>query len=147
MVFQSTLPAREATLILDRSTFSAIFQSTLPAREATRCKRAECDGEYFNPRFPRGKRPTSAPLIHSASRFQSTLPAREATKSIYVLDKDLEFQSTLPAREATIHNEERGDLTMISIHASREGSDMTLTKTTGAAIDFNPRFPRGKRRL
>ena len=35
---------------------------------------------------------------------------------------------------------------MISIHASRGGSDMTDLKKSPNAYHFNPRFPRGKRR-
>ena len=33
----------------------------------------------------------------------------------------------------------------ISIHASREGSDRSLPLSTVSTVNFNPRFPRGKR--
>ena len=57
--------------------------------------------------------------------FQSTLPAREATPSFRTFLPVVSiFQSTLPAREAT-----------------------SLFFTVKSFYqDFNPRFPRGKRR-
>ena len=79
---------------------------------------------YFNPRFPRGKRPPRLRIIIPLSRFQSTLPAREATPPEPMPQSTGQFQSTLPAREAT-------------------------NITPGMWVwtnDFNPRFPRGKRR-
>ena len=103
-----------------------VFQSTLPAGEATlggSPAGIPCD---FNPRFPRGKR--LIPLIEKLDKvqFQSTLPAREATQTAYiammgdvisihasrggsdfdengVLRFTFKFQSTLPAGEATFH--------------------------------------------
>ena len=101
-----------------------LFQSTLPAREAThrshpprwgrnhfnprfpRGKRPQADVQHdvrlhFNPRFPRGKRLCNPVFPLLQERFQSTLPAREATTSPPARDTVLEFQSTLPAREAT----------------------------------------------
>ena len=123
--FQSTLPARGATLLAPlNGVLDDVFQSTLPARGAT-CVRlahfcARCNfnprsphGErrksplstigqrHFNPRSPHGERlpPTVSPLM--AALFQSTLPARGATgKNAKNLRKIL-FQSTLPARGAT----------------------------------------------
>ena len=80
----------------------------------------------------------------------------------------LRFQSTLPAREATPYRAVCPGHNLISIHASREGSDKGTTEqqfqeylfqstlpareaTVGdffskcGPVDFNPRFPRGKR--
>ena len=80
------------------------------------------------------------------------------------------FQSTLPAREATVYtneptahliisihaSREGSDLGIlqnriigygISIHASREGSDITLHRGRAINGNFNPRFPRGKRQF
>ena len=102
----------------------AIFQSTLPAGEATRrTTRPTVTMNYFNPRFPRGKRRRSRWRACWWNGFQSTLPAGEATfvdAPLYVIaaisihasrggsDKDaiirgfnVKFQSTLPAGEAT----------------------------------------------
>ena len=146
------------------------FQSTLPAREAT-LPEITLD-EYlkdFNPRFPRGKRPIDSHIqrptliisIHASRegsdlvmfpsfaislRFQSTLPAREATihdipqplaadhfnprfprgKRLVAISPRtgaIVFQSTLPAREATYSRLADVWAYIISIHASREGSD------------------------
>ena len=97
--FQSTLPAREATkgFLLLLGDF-VLFQSTLPAREATLAinlfqKRpkisihASREGSdppalpaqnlagYFNPRFPRGKRPGSfCPEGNSLTDFNPRFP-------------------------------------------------------------------------
>ena len=77
--FQSTLPARGATLTVAIPSGHFLFQSTLPARGATL---------------------SSSRRVVSIS-FQSTLPARGATgMSIYPC-KQVPFQSTLPARGAT----------------------------------------------
>ena len=81
-------------------------------------------GLYFNPRFPRGKRRIIIPPLLQWFRFQSTLPAREAT------DDDVTFRS----------------VGSISIHASREGSDGPGAVSFQSSCNFNPRFPRGKRR-
>ena len=102
------------------------FQSTLPAGEATDCynwlrcvlaisihaSRGGSDvatrslhvlENYFNPRFPRGKRPGTVVGCPPAAR---------------------RFQSTLPAGEATAHCMFHRCGVRISIHASRGGSDM-----------------------
>ena len=56
--------------------------------------------------------------------FQSTLPARGATVAgCNHHCKDCQFQSTLPARGATIRLLDNPNLTYISIHAPRTGSD------------------------
>ena len=55
------------------------------------------------------------------------------------------FQSTLPAREATPSGQTPMMRALISIHASREGSDTRPVWTPIAPWHFNPRFPRGKR--
>ena len=79
---------------------------------------------YFNPRFPRGKRPFSQSIGDLSLVFQSTLPAGEAT---------LQAGRYPPFEDAISIHASRGgsdkgliDLAYrsgISIHASREGSD------------------------
>ena len=103
-IFQSTLPAGEATTFSSGLPQIKQFQSTLPAGEATWLflgrRRSRRD---FNPRFPRGKRrrpPPTRPTPHT-----------------------------------------------ISIHASRGGSDACILPHHGRHFHFNPRFPRGKRPL
>ena len=80
-------------------------------------------------------------------RFQSTLPARGATWLRPLLMALLiSFQSTLPARGATADYIDRVANTDISIHAPREGSDRSRTRSSTASRNFNPRSPRGERR-
>ena len=83
---------------------SAEFQSTLPAREATRSSMASARATpYFNPRFPRGKRPFIPESI-SAGKLISIHASREGS------DRHCHRWPRWPAG--------------ISIHASREGSDL-----------------------
>ncbi len=57
-----------------------VFQSTLPARGATLgVKHRQRRGDNFNPRSPRGERLSTLFLSATTARFQSTLPARGAT--------------------------------------------------------------------
>ena len=57
VTFQSTRPARGATLFLAFQLPQIRFQSTRPARGATRRSKSRPDGScYFNPRAPRGAR-------------------------------------------------------------------------------------------
>ena len=144
--FQSTLPAREATIQLA----GAVIQVNISihaSREGsdwtayTWCR----NGRYFNPRFPRGKRHDRVSRVAKGITFQSTLPAGEATLSEMIRQSPVPCQSTLPAGEATdgVINLPWGQV--ISIHASRGGSDCRSGKRATCIDDFNPRFPRGKR--
>ena len=104
---------------------------------------------YFNPRAPRGARPTSKTLHKALHLFQSTCPARGTTQdvwsdyyhkaiSIHVPREGHDgqcrfsaqsarlFQSTCPARGTTV---------------SKQG----LTNINSS--NFNPRAPRGARRV
>ena len=169
-LFQSTLPARGATLeslahndnddisihaprtgsditALEAAERLGLFQSTLPARGAT----------------------TSRSLQNASFSFQSTLPARGATPGFPASDTSTApFQSTLPARGATRpasrfwgwrrhfnprspHGERRRAEARqeldgaISIHAPRTGSDGRISSERCVEHDFNPRSPHGER--
>ena len=123
------------------------FQSTLPAGEATEgqvfeefrndisihASRGGSDRKsrnqtiylfYFNPRFPRGKRPSRSGLPASPSKI-SIHASRGGSDWLLQgsTPLSLSFQSTLPAGEATLRQAPCG----------------------GRGHDFNPRFPRGKR--
>ena len=100
--------------------------------------------------------------------FQSTLPARGATVVGVPCCCCVEFQSTLPARGATLKDNKIKDMSLISIHAPRTGSDGALkyviehkmisihAPRTGSdkrrhraghcGTYFNPRSPHGERR-
>ena len=57
------------------------------------------------------------------------------------------FQSTPPARGATAKLQPSFSIRSISIHAPREGSDITLAPGLRYMAYFNPRPPRGERRV
>ena len=102
-------------------------------------------GIYFNPRFPWGKRrshdATKSGNIHFNPRFPwgKRQELKEAEAARYV------FQSTLPVGEATQTQPGRSPSFVISIHASRGGSDANSTGSFTQFRYFNPRFPWGKR--
>ena len=123
-VFQSTLPAREATQERFKNALLLKFQSTLPAREATWSGRDSSPTWQFQSTLPAGEATISTlRQLHMTWIFQSTLPAGEATAAERVVFLFREFQSTLPAGEAT---------------------QQAIAQGVGA-MNFNPRFPRGKR--
>ena len=103
-----------------------IFQSTLPAGEATLITVivAQAD-EDFNPRFPRGKRPEQS--AEAGSREVISIHASRGGSDDHLYIHAV-FQK-------------------ISIHASRGGSDAVSRPDRWRAFNFNPRFPRGKRLL
>ena len=125
------------------------FQSTLPAREATINKTLdELQCHNFNPRFPRGKRHDSISFF--VFRYVISIHASREGSDVYnfmMPSLYFLFQSTLPAREATAIGGALQVNRSISIHASREGSDDVLPHPQMSAGNFNPRFPRGKRPL
>ena len=146
------------------------FQSTLPAREATMGVSAIRPGiPDFNPRFPQGKRRSSLAVLKRSAIFQSTLPAREATMLHQELNQILSyFNPRFPQGKRRTLQSYRRQATGISIHASRKGSDqesilrqiawivfqstLPAREATRKAYSdrlhglyFNPRFPQGKR--
>ena len=124
--FQSTPPARGATLCFCAGVPHLVFQSTPPARGATsgfqKYGQTCCN---FNPRPPRGGRRSRLLSENFYDRFQSTPPARGATVYLWPLCLPISvFQSTPPARGATSgYQYEDLRLVVISIHAPREGGD------------------------
>ena len=128
---------------------------------------------HFNPRPPRGGRRHCLSKEMASPAFQSTPPARGATiargqRGGCTADKAV-FQSTPPARGATVFDgplvgfgdisihapREGGDISVafmlflldISIHAPREGGDYHTIKKKSRIFNFNPRPPRGGRLL
>ena len=167
--FQSTLPARGATLKIKNLPTFLGFQSTLPARGATgRADSVRCRSRDFNPHSPRGERLKLLEYWKQTDAFQSTLPARGATlphadtarppcyfnphsprgerpeDSLNSIEPCL-FQSTLPARGATCFCGVAHWCSIISIHTPREGSDDAQVRTLFEDADFNPHSPRGER--
>ena len=145
--FQSTLPARGATICAGPGVRNKEFQSTLPARGAT----------------------PSATRAFGTSRFQSTLPARGATFkgalagigsgiSIHAPRTGSDVRFTfyyMILINISIHAPRTGSDALklrlvraagISIHAPRTGSDQRGEDRHYYIRHFNPRSPHGERR-
>ena len=103
------------------------FQSTPPARGGRPAISGSLSRhlERFNPRPPRGGRPAMASAVVGPSQFQSTPPARGATRG-----------------EPAAERPER-----VSIHAPRAGGDPRPRLRRSRGYCFNPRPPRGGRRV
>ena len=121
----------------------------------------------FNPRPPRGGRPSvsrlpardevfqSTPPAWGATdilrarevgiRFQSTPPAWGATRASADDQIDDTFQSTPPAWGATYDIADPAARIRVSIHAPRVGGDAFATLVPTSGPGFNPRPPRGGR--
>ena len=147
MPFQSTLPARGATMFtIPFIALTSDFNPRSPHGERRRglfIGMRTQDISIHAPRTGSDARNTLDRLIHGISihaprtgsdgtaarggggfrRFQSTLPARGATSAVFAVSATLPFQSTLPARGATADQTGRADGVLISIHAPRTGSD------------------------
>ena len=164
--FQSTLPARGATVVLSILAFGILVISIHAPRTGSddAGRPREPIGFHFNPRSPHGERqkakpepaqlnPISihAPRTGSDARdgractggyaFQSTLPARGATILIRRQPSTQAFQSTLPARGATSSCVYPLVSILISIHAPRTGSDAIAGSVYGKALAFQSTLP------
>ena len=100
------------------------FQSTPPARGAT----TSCDPRFpsrndFNPRPPRGGRRRQFFLILAAVHFNPRPPRGGRRYPARANIRRILFQSTPPARGATLSFSACSGLSLISIHAPREGGD------------------------
>ena len=73
--------------------------------------------------------------------FQSTLPARGATDGTRPPCAFRGFQSTLPARGATTRSDHAAVSEVISIHAPREGSDLTGDDVDAVTWEFQSTLP------
>ena len=140
--FQSTLPARGATITTAGRATPVIFQSTLPARGATNPPDEGPVARAISIHAPRTgsdgrrERPKTA-----TKRFQSTLPARGATT-----DGDAQA----PPRKISIHAPRTGSdraasqsqqPPAISIHAPRTGSDSSASRYNGKVDIFQSTLP------
>ena len=150
--FQSTPPARGATALAlqiydgtgisihapreggddqffrEHGKVCAAFQSTPPARGATQRSTADSNAHMnFNPRPPRGGRPTSGVAYAAALPDISIHAPREGGDAALTVPMTATsiFQSTPPARGATFNRLKTENPTEISIHAPREGGDCT----------------------
>ena len=130
-------------------TTPTIFQSTLPSRGATAAAAGTLHPfQYFNPRSPRGERRMIRYSLERAQGFQSTLPSRGATK---------DWESGRGVCDISIHAPLAGSdfgALINGIQATKFQSTLPSRGATRALCTsspedpyFNPRSPRGERRL
>ena len=100
--FQSTLPARGATLLVCEVFLPLYISIHAPCTgsDPPPCPPTTATA-HFNPRSLHGERPQKVTLCAMGKPFQSTLPARGATPCDRNSVTVSVFQSTLPARGAT----------------------------------------------
>ena len=125
--FQSTLPARGATLFVRTRKYAQIdFNPRSPHGERPAWERIKKHYKrYFNPRSPHGERRTKAPARFAACGISIHAPRTGSDLTAQRIEAKDEFQSTLPARGATKFR-----------HTA-----------TFSAKNFNPRSPHGERRV
>ena len=78
---------------------------------------------HFNPRAPRGARPTPLKAVSSWSRFQSTCPARGTTLEDLAVKYAETISIHVPREGHDEHPEGSAGSACISIHVPREGHD------------------------
>ena len=113
------------------------FQSTLPARGATLQKISTGKMELISIHAPRtGSDATMRKLSRGVPNFNPRSPHGERHMAGINTPDDITFQSTLPARGATGGRCLREGKENISIHAPRTGSDL-LAPINGVLDDVN----------
>ena len=123
------------------------FNPRSPRGERPKGKGIYGQNTYFNPRSPRGERQMNQELSQSSFHFNPRSPRGERLPAVAGALTHLIFQSTLPARGATAAERYVVIRSYISIHAPREGSDRKEAKGGETMAHFNPRSPRGERRM
>ncbi len=145
LIFQSTHPARGATPHVGQRPVQQAISIHAPREGCDRLYLMALFGTYnnFNPRTPRGVRRPAAWFKIGTGPFQSTHPARGATPACPVEAQGVEsFQSTHPARGATICHWSTDNLDItISIHAPREGCDISLAMISPLLTVFQSTHP------
>ena len=168
MVFQSTLPARGATLFRALRRAHIVISIHAPRTGSDRKPPAAHQPPEISIHAPRtGSDPEKHQRRTSRRRFQSTLPARGATRkppaahqppeiSIHAprTGSDTDGDAQAPPRKISIHAPRTGsdpaahqppEEAEISIHAPRTGSDDVAKGRKRPRKDFNPRSPHGER--
>ena len=93
----------------------------------------------------RGATPCIPPTGKGRTDFNPRSPCGERLKRSRVAPSIRLFQSTLPVRGATLHAMLDDQITKISIHAPRAGSDPCRSSASLSEANFNPRSPCGER--
>ena len=100
----------------------------------------------FNPRPPRGERPSVSATDAFTFMFQSTPPAGGATQVPSRAPLIIRVSIHAPRGGSDHINASIQDAAdVVSIHAPRGGSDLILNPSTPSLLCFNPRPPRGER--
>ena len=142
--FQSTLPARGATIVAPYARLPpGIFQSTLPARGATPAINSIYADSIISIHAPREGSDGFAVAVRAFSNISIHAPREGSDTAVSATKKaNMLFQSTLPARGATVRIcTQRINLT-ISIHAPREGSDALWQGGAEMMISISIHAPR-----
>ena len=145
--FQSTLPARGATRLTNCFPSSAKFQSTLPARGATICAcKTLSASAHFNPRSPHGERRGDFHCPHcGCEHFNPRSPHGERRENDSRALRRCVISIHAPRTGSDPQNRRHAPRVRISIHAPRTGSDRKRPLAGTKKNDFNPRSPHGER--
>ena len=124
-----------------------LFQSTLPVWGATERQHLRGQRHGISIHAPRvGGDGTPASTGTTPRDFNPRSPCGERRNASIYGDNATGFQSTLPVWGATPYWSKAIDLTGISIHAPRVGSDRGHSPERCRNKNFNPRSPCGERR-
>ena len=124
-----------------------LFQSTLPARGATLPAPFAALGRAISIHAPRTGSDYGAGSGGAAGTISIHAPRTGSDNLAYTSNPERrKFQSTLPARGATCCCWTWNPARTISIHAPRTGSDERPQPADAHGSHFNPRSPHGERR-
>ena len=125
LIFQSTLPARGATITARALALALSISIHAPRTGSDEISAlAPSDRENFNPRSPHGERLKAAEDVRRFRGFQSTLPARGATGVRGGRAGRDGISIHAPRTGSDRSSADAGtDSQTISIHAPRTGSD------------------------
>ena len=144
--FQSTLPARGATVVPSSSAVSTTFQSTLPARGATTADSAEPKSIEISIHAPRtgSDCPPHTPQAVVLS-ISIHAPRTGSDDDPFDMVEQIEISIHAPRTGSDMVISAISGTIAISIHAPRTGSDPTTKLPIPGLYDFNPRSPHGER--
>ena len=123
------------------------FQSTLPARGATlRADGSKSGYTHFNPRSPHGERQVILIVWACASLFQSTLPARGAThQGVLCRCKVRKISIHAPRTGSDLRWLRTARRSLYFNPRSPHGERLLCVYDKSQNINFNPRSPHGER--
>ena len=148
LIFQSTPPARGATAYCSTIERAREFQSTPPARGATPSYQRNGKGGGISIHAPREGGDPAPPRPRRPDRHFNPRPPRGGRRPQQRSDRPTISISIHAPREGGDFEPTRAHQSnLISIHAPREGGDPSGGQPASSGMYFNPRPPRGGRRL